>query len=202
MELVFIIVASVVALLMVWTLWQLQKLQKHLNVYNDYVGEVREGVISEVITEEFLGQLRNQAQLQLTNTVRAMDEELKQALGQSYQQLMQNIEQEAARIINGELEEYRKTISDAKLAASNVSSETERQLSEIRSQVQGQAESAVREEKKRLSAELEAKLSDIVVYYLVEALGEGVDLGSQRQYILQQLEAHKEDIKKDINDEF
>lgn len=202
MELIFTLIAAMVVLLSIWTLWQLQKLQKHLNVYNDYVGEVREGVINEVITEEFLSQLRNQAQLQLTNTIQAMDGELQQALGQSYQQLMQNIEQEAARIINGELEEYRKTISDAKVAASNVSSETERQLSEIRAQVQAQAETAVREEKKRLAAELESKLSDIVVYYLVEALGEGVDLGSQRQYILQQLEAHKEDIKQDINDEF
>ncbi len=202
MELVFIIIAAIVVLMTIWTLWQLQKLQKHLNVYNDYVGEVREGVISEVITEEFLNQLRNQAQLQLTNTIRAMDKELQQALSQSYQQLMQNIEQEAARIINGELEQYRKTISDAKDAASNVSSETERQLSEIRTQVQEQAESAVREEKKRLAGEIESKLSDIVVYYLVEALGEGVDLGSQRQYILQQLEERKEDIKRDISDEF
>lgn len=187
---------------MVWVTWQLQGLRSQLNTYNDYVGEVREEVISHVMSQDFLNQLRNHAQLQLTNTVKVTNREMQQALQTTYQRLLQNIEKEAAQILNGELEQYRLTIKAANTAAANVTSETERQLSAIRKTIETESQAAVREEKQKLLRQLDDKLSDIIASYLLEALGEHVDLGSQKDFIFRQLEENKEIIKKDINDEF
>lgn len=201
-EIVFIILAFIIMAIMVWVIWQLNKLQNQLNSYNNYVGDVRQQAIDSVLSEEFLRQLRNHAQLQLTNTVKGMDQNLQTALQSSYQQLLEGIEQEATKIINGELEQYRQTIAEARNSAANISKEAEKQLIEAKESIQEEAQAAVREEKQQMLQRVDDKLSDVVVNYLVEALGEHVDLGSQKDYILSQLEAHKEDIKKDVNDEF
>lgn len=202
MELGFLILAAVIVLILIYTVWRLDKLQKQLNTYNDYVGKVRNETMESVLSEEFLNQLRNNAQLQLNNTIKSMDKQLQQALRQSYQQLINNIEKQAAQIINGELDSYRKTIAEARTSASNVSKEAEKQIVEIRESVQKEAKEAVYEEKQQLLKRIDDKLSDTIVYYLADALGEHVDLGSQKDYILNQLENHKEEIKQDINDEF
>lgn len=195
-------VIAVVSLLLVWVTWQLQRLRSQLNMYNDYVGEVREEAVNQVMNRDFLNQLRNHAQLQLTNTVKVTNQEMQQALQITYRRLLQNIEKEAAQILNGELEQYRQTIKKADAAAANVTAETERQLAEIRKTVEAESQAAVREEKQKLLRQLDDKLSDIIAGYLLEALGEHVDLGSQKDYIFRQLEENKETIKKDINDEF
>lgn len=194
--------AGVILLVLIWTVWQIQKLQQQLHAYNDYAGEVRQETVDSVLSEDFLTQLRNHAQLQLTNTVKGMDQQLQKALQQSYQKMLQDVEQEAARIINGELEQYRQTIAEARQSATNVAQEAEKQLLESKKSIQEDAEAAVREEKQKLLERIDTKLSDVVVNYLVEAMGEHVDLGSQKDYIISQLEAHKEDIKQDVNDEF
>lgn len=202
MELGFLALAAIIVLALIGTMWQLYNLQRKLYSYNNYAGEVRKDAIEDVLSEEFLGQLRNQAQLQLNNTVKAMDQNLQEALQASYQKLLTDIEGEAAKIINGELEQYRQTIAEARTSAANVSKEAEKQLVEAKESIQKEAQAAIHEEKQQLLEKLDNKLSDIITHYLVEALGEHVDLGSQKDYILSQLEAHKEEIKQDINDEF
>lgn len=199
--LLFIIIL-VVSLLLIWVTWQLQVLRSQLNAYSDYVGEVREEVINQVMNREFLNQLRNHAQLQLTNTVQGTSQEMQKALQLTYRRMLENIENEAAQILNGELEQYRQTIKQADTAAANVTAETERQLASIKKTIEAESQSAVREEKQKLLRQLDDKLSDIIAQYLLEALGEHVDLGSQKEYIFRQLEENKDKIKKDINDEF
>lgn len=202
MELALFGLSLAVIGVMAWTVWRLIKLQRQLNEYTNYVNQLQDKATEEVLSQEFLNQMRNRAQLELTNTVKSLDQQLQQSLGQSHQQLMNNVEQQAAQIINGELEQYRQTIADARNSAANVSQETERQLQETQKTIQEKAQAAAREEQKQLIQRLDDKLGDVITHYLLEALGEHVDLGSQKDYILSQLESRKEDIKQDINDEF
>lgn len=196
------IIIVIISLLLVWVTWQLQGLRRQLRTYSSYVGEVRDEVVGHVMSQDFLNQLRNHAQLQLTNTVQTTNQEMQKALQITFQRMLQNIEKEAAQILNGELENYRQTIKEAREAAANVTAEAERQLASIRETIEQESLSAIREEKQKLLRQLDDKLSDIVAQYLLEALGEHVDLGSQKDYIFSQLEENKEAIKKDINDEF
>jgi len=203
MELILLfIVICLLALLLLWVTWQVQLLRQQLSSYNSYVSEVHEETLERVFTDDFLNSLRNHAELQLNNAVDKTHNELEHALQSSYQRLLQGVEQQAAQVFNQEMESYRQTISDAKSAASNIAKESEQQLTEIRQTIEKQSQAAIREEKQKLLKQLDDKLGDVVTHYLAESLGENVDLGSQKEYILQQLESHKEDIKKDMNDEF
>lgn len=198
----FFALTTALVLLMIWTLWRLDTVNRQLNAQTNYINQAQNEVTRQVLSEEFLGQMRNRAQLELTNTVKSMSQQLQQSLTQSHQQLINSIEQQAAQIINDELEQYRSTLSDARTSAANVSQEVEKQLREAQETIHQDAQAAMQEEKQQLVQRLDYKLSDVITQYLVEALGEHVDLGAQKQYILSQLEDHKEDIKKDINDEF
>lgn len=207
MEFTFYVIAALVVLILIWTVWQLRGLSRRMSGgvssgSNFSPEQIQQQAVAEVLSDEFLNQLRNQAQLQLSNTITGMNKQLQGALRQSYQQLLQGVEREATQIINGELEEYRQAIREAKSAAENVGKDIEQQLSEYQLKIEEQVQSAVREEKQRLLAELDTKLADVISHYLLQALGEGVDLGAQGQHILAELEAHKEDIKRDMNDEF
>ena len=53
-------------------------------------------------------------------------------------------------------------------------------------------------EKKLLAEKFESKMGDVITSYISESLGSGVDLGTQMQFILTSLEAHKDDIRKDL----
>jgi hypothetical protein len=59
-------------------------------------------------------------------------------------------------------------------------------------------EAELASEKKLLADKFEAKIGDVVASYISESLGSGVDLGAQMQFILTSLEAHKEEIRKDL----
>jgi hypothetical protein len=59
-------------------------------------------------------------------------------------------------------------------------------------------EAELASEKKLLADKFDAKMGDVVASYISESLGSGVDLGAQMQFILQSLEAHKADIRKDL----
>jgi F0F1-type ATP synthase membrane subunit b/b' len=202
MELTFVALSIAIIGVLVWTVWRLAKIQRQLNAYTNYVNQLQDKATEEVLSEEFLNQMRNRAQLELTNTVKSMDQQLQQSLGKSHQQLLNNIEQQAAQIINGELEKYQQTIAEARNSAANVSQETEKQLEESQKDIQEKAQAAIGEEKKQLTQRLDEKLGDIITHYLLEALGEHVDLGSQKDYIISGLESRKEEIKRDINDAF
>ena len=49
-----------------------------------------------------------------------------------------------------------------------------------------------------LSARIDKKLGAAVAAYIVESLGKGTDLGAQRKFMLESLERHKADLKKEI----
>jgi len=53
-------------------------------------------------------------------------------------------------------------------------------------------------ENKHLVEKFDTKIGDVVASYISESLGSGVDLGAQMQFIVSNLESHKEDIKKDL----
>ena len=52
----------------------------------------------------------------------------------------------------------------------------------------------------KLIAKFDAKLSDVISNYLMETLGNAVDLGAQGPYLFRMLEEHKSELKREILD--
>jgi hypothetical protein len=76
-----------------------------------------------------------------------------------------------------------------------VSQEVAKHESEVKAKITQELEA----DKQRLIQQIDTKLADAVGSFLVEALGNNVDLGSQNAYLAQLLEEHKGEFKKEVS---
>ncbi len=65
-------------------------------------------------------------------------------------------------------------------------------------ELEQQLEAEMAQQRESYRSALDTKLSDMVLSFLSDTLGQHVDLGAQTPYLLQQLEAHKEELKQEI----
>ncbi|MEX0934303.1 MAG: hypothetical protein WDZ42_00720 [Candidatus Saccharimonadales bacterium] len=202
LEWALVLLGSVIVAVLVWAVRHLIKQREQSIEYSGYINELHQDIIKEVLSKDFLGQLQNQAQLQLASSIQVVDKELKESLRQANQQLIDRINDETTTIINTDLETYRQTIVDANSAAASLANKIQAGLEEASKEIQARVEDTINKERNKINTQIDTKLADVITEYLIEALGEEVDLGSQKNYIIEQLEERKEDIKKDVNDEF
>lgn len=76
-------------------------------------------------------------------------------------------------------------------------SQTETYKAELKEEIKKEVET----EKARLIDEINNRLSDAIMSFLTEAMQYDIDLGSQSDYLLSQLELHKEEFIKAVKDE-
>jgi hypothetical protein len=101
-------------------------------------------------------------------------------------------------VIEEELEAYQKTLEEVRHAATEAMEQIHQAVEHQRVELHAGMEAELATEKKHLADKFDAKIGDVVSSYISEALGSGVDLGAQMQFILTSLEAHKEEIRKDL----
>jgi hypothetical protein len=115
-------------------------------------------------------------------------------------QLSDQVKRLTTTVIEEELEAYQKTLEQVRLAATQAMDQIHQAVEHQRIELRQGMEAELENEKKALTDKFDAKLGDVVASYISEALGSGVDLGAQMQFILTSLEAHKADIRKDLLD--
>lgn len=197
------ITISIILLLLVfaaltWVIADLQRLKKH----NTGIRKVphqnaRQEVMNSVLSEEFF-----QAHLQLNETVKSLDQQFHSDLQDAQQKLLVSIESNGKSMFDQELAAYQQAMSEARKVLVSITAETHKQLLTLHDTVHTGAQAAVEQEKKILMHQFETHLGDVVTQYLEEVLGEGVDLGAQKNYILKQLDITKAEMIQDINDKF
>lgn len=100
------------------------------------------------------------------------------------------------------LEEIRlETESTIKSAAADVNKhqeEIQASLTQHRQELQDALTRDMAAEKERLTTELDGKLADAIIAFLLETLGHEVDLGAQTSYMTKMLEEHKAEIIKEL----
>jgi uncharacterized alpha-E superfamily protein len=101
-------------------------------------------------------------------------------------------------VIEKELEAYHETLEGVRATATEAMEQIRQAVEQQRLELQKGMQSDVDTQKQHLIDRFDAKLGDVVSSYITESLGGGVDLGTQLQYIVTSLEAHKDDIRKDL----
>lgn len=76
--------------------------------------------------------------------------------------------------------------------------ELETAINARRVELEAQLNQTMLAEQQRLVSQLDTKLSDAVTSFLLEALGKEVDLGAQTPYLVSLLDAHKDELKKEV----
>lgn len=112
--------------------------------------------------------------------------------------LSEQVSRLTTKVIEEELEAYQKTLEEVRHVATVAMEQIHQAVEHQRVELHQGMEAELAEEKKHLAAKFDAKMGDVVSSYISEALGSGVDLGAQMQFILSSLEAHKDEIRKDL----
>ena len=104
----------------------------------------------------------------------------------------------ANNTLSGEFEKYQVSLQALRDQSIAEFSKLQKELDTRRTQLTEHLDKVIQTEgEKRLGA-LDSRMNDVISSYLIESLGNQVDLGAQSAYIFETLEKHQDEIKKDI----
>jgi hypothetical protein len=124
---------------------------------------------------------------------------LQQDLGVTTSHINNLVMRLASEIVSSELQRYQQDLAklqqQTQASMGGISQEVAKHEAEVKNKITQELEA----DKQRLIQQIDTKLADAVGSFLVEALGNNVDLGSQNAYITQLLEEHKNEFKKEVS---
>jgi hypothetical protein len=190
---VFIAAVIVLGLLLVVVAQYIHARRLHLQVQELSHATVTPKV-SQPTAEQLEARLKEAYEVQISSSVKVFGEDLK---GTSVR-LGEQVSRLTTTVIEEELEAYQKTLEEVRHAASEGMEQIRAAVDEQRVELHKSMEADLAAERQRLADKFNDKIGDVVSSYIAESLGGGVDLGAQMQFIVGSLEAHKDDIRKDL----
>jgi hypothetical protein len=123
---------------------------------------------------------------------------LQQDLRLTTSQLNEYMKTEISSKLKGEFDKYEQSIMDAKQMAIESIQKTNAAIDEQRQVLGEQVQQEISLEKQQMLKRFEENMADIVNHYVLAAIGNQIDLNSQLEYIIGDLEANKAAILEDI----
>ena len=194
MILVAFILMGVAFALIFAKLDQVNKGQKKVVSYEDQTKQEVEHVFDNAFREE----MRNRGRLHFEKIIGENAMFLQQDLRLTTSQLNDYMKNEITVKLKDEFAKYEKSIMDAKTMAMDSIKKTNDAIEEERSVVSQEVQKQILVEKKQIIDKFEKNMADIINHYVVEAIGNQIDLNDQLEHILGDLEANKEAIREDI----
>lgn len=189
-----LVMASISAVSLAWAFYLDGKLRnrpspKHYDVRIDG---------TKLFSEEDMAGVGADAKEGLHEAVVQSSELLRSSLATTIKGLTEKTEEMATMTLSQEFEKYQASFGALREETIKEFNNLEKQLEQRRAELTVELEKLVAKDREERVDAFNARIADVVSSYLVEALDKGVDLGAQSKYIVHTLEAHKEDIKKDI----
>ena len=154
--------------------------------------------VEHIFNDEFREELRNRGRLHFEKIIGENAMFLQQDLRQTTTQLNDYMRAEITRTLQEEFKKYEQSIVDAKQIALDSIEKTvttidqQRQLMETQMQTQAQAQ------RNQIIARFESQMAAIINHYVMQAIGNQIDLTDQLEFILAELENNKAAIIEDI----
>lgn len=164
----------------------------------DYIKGAEEDV-EHIFNTEFREELRNRGRLHFEKIIGENAMFLQQDLRLTTSQLNEYMKAEITRKLQEEFNKYEQSIMDAKQLAIDSIQKTNEAIEEQRSLLSGQVEQQIEGEKDKLIKHFEENMTDIINHYIMQAIGQQINLNDQLEYIVNELEANKASIIEDIN---
>lgn len=156
--------------------------------------------VEHIFNEEFREELRNRGRLHFEKIIGENAMFLQQDLRLTTSQLNEFMKNEISKVLKEEFVKYEESINDAKQLAIESIQKTQTTIEQQRELLTQQLNEQLSTEKSRSMSRFETHMADIVNHYVLEAVGEQIDLSEQLEFILAQMERNKEAIIKDIRD--
>lgn len=189
-----VLLAIVNAVSLLWATYLDRKLRarpvpKHFDVHV-------EG--TKVFSEPDLAEVQRRADTQLEAAVAQAAQQLQQSVAQGVQQLAGHVTNMTSTTLAQEFEKYQLSLEELRKTTISQFSSLQQNLQKQEAEMLKKLDAEITAERERRLTQLTTRMNDVVASYLAESLGNNVDLGSQTAYILETLQRHKEDIKRDI----
>lgn len=155
--------------------------------------------VEHIFNDAFREELRNRGRLHFEKIIGENAMFLQQDLRLTTSQLNEYMKTEITRKLQEEFSKYEESIMDAKQLAVDSIQKTNTAIDEQRTILGTQLQAQVAEEKKYLVDKFETDMARVVNHYILEAIGNQIDLSDQLGYIISELEANKKEIIKDIS---
>jgi hypothetical protein len=149
------------------------------------------------VREQLLASAQKKYQTMLDQS--ALD--LQKDLGSTAHVLTTQLHKIGGKIVNDELDQYKNALRDMHVQADDAINGGRKDIEAYQAEMKAKLSDEMVAEKARLIAQIDTKLSDAVVSFLIETLQHDVDLGAQSAYLTKTLEQHKEEFKKGVSDE-
>ena len=169
------------------------------NKIDDLTDKAKDDV-EHIFNEEFREELRNRGRLHFEKIIGENAMFLQQDLRLTTSQLNEFMKTEITTVLKEEFSKYEESINDAKQLAIDSIQKTQTTIEQQRELLTEQLTEQLTSEKSRSLERFESHMADIVNHYVLEAVGEQIDMSEQLDFILAQMERNKEAIMKDVKD--
>jgi DNA-nicking Smr family endonuclease len=151
--------------------------------------------VEHIFNDEFREELRNRGRLHFEKIIGENAMFLQQDLRETTAQLNDYMRAELTRTLQEEFKKYEQSIADAKQIALGSIEKTITTIEQQRQFMEQQIQAQAQANKERMVKQFE---KDIVNHYVIQAIGNQIDLSDQLEYILAELESNKQAIIEDV----
>ena len=156
---------------------------------------------TEVLTPMMRDQLMRESERHFEASVSGAVAQLQQNLGATASELDQLLRRLGGEIVGNELERYRTELAQLRQQAQTELGTIKSQVDGHKAELEKQVADELAAEKQRLISQIDTKLGDAVSSFLLDALQHNIDMGAQEEYLLQLLETHKDDFKREVEND-
>lgn len=180
----------VIGLLVVWVVYRRHDRQA---VSQDF-GEAEGDYDRDLLRSE----LRDKAREDLARAIEENVDFIKQDVRRSTSELNGYMQQEVTRALNEEIARFAKSTDNLEGVASSSISRMQSLLNERYMQLSARVDEESAGEKQRIIENFENNMTEVVAHYVTQALGQHLDVDSQLDYIIGELDRNKQMIVGDI----
>lgn len=154
--------------------------------------------VEHIFNKEFREELRNRGRLHFEKILGENAMFLQQDLRLTTSQLNEYMKSEISKDLHEAFANYQSAITDAKQLAVESIEKTKTAIDDERKTLVAQLAQEVADAKANRIAQFDARLGEVVNSYILQAIGNQIDLSDQLEYILGELETNKQAIIEDI----
>ena len=163
----------------------------------DFIKQANQEV-ERIFSDDFREELRNRGRLHFEKIISDNAMFLKQDLQLTASDLNKYMQEQIKKVLKEEFAKYEESIEAAKEIAIESISKTQKALEDQRAVLQQQLQEETKKEKAQIIDAFAENMTQVINHYVLEAVGNEIDLGDQLDYIYRHLEDDKEAIIEDI----
>ena len=150
------------------------------------------------LTKSVRDRLITDAEAKYASVIDRASEQFSKEMSITTDKINASITKLASDIMKKEHDQFDQLLSEYKSRAVNTMENTKNQTVTYENELKAKLEQEVEQEKQRLIQLVDSKLADALLSFLTESMPHEVDLGAQTDYLIKQLEQHKQEFKQAI----